>query len=1142
MPILRKLIATTKAPTELGLYSAAEELILNARQPIQSGSDWRRYLTKRGVKKAELDAFNLTETLGNKRVTQDELLATIEENRLHLKEREFRSPDDIPIAWVVTPVPIEKVWGGEYLRGQIDETLDYLSLEEAQIIGEEVMEKLVRQDSKISDYVLPIHQGGELLSDQFNTTPLLARLDEIFLMEDSLTPEGEFQSPLASWAEEIQDDLIPPNYQSPGQEEIMSLEDFHDNNAIDAWIDSGYRDSATMINRFARDIASFPRAERKPARDLLKELKKLDAAGERSVEIKRLAQEGILRSEESLTDVSKAFRAKVRTAVKAEYKDAPFVRNELKFDGKETGFFLEGRDGIGFMGNYPADPSGRVPAPDELAYDLNEARVQLQQEFMERSTEFQSSYGGIDAWEEFTLPGGTNYQSFQIYFDPEKAGLKFDEGHTGPGNEIFHVRTKDRKGPNGEKVLYVEEVQSDWGQKGHQHGWIDKKARAEGEADLEGWYSGFYDDNDLSFQSPSSNESVIIDRDEMRRVYDRLANADNRQSRIDIIGEESGYPLLIQPNNHLNSIAMGSADSGSIAEPLHRLMLVSASQSPLNAYDNMVHAVRAYSDERPQAIHSTAINIFANDTPYASMRISDALSDSEKEALLRRTARAGRLDERSPPEGSSEAYREERESGKLKYLNSDLVQDANDRSLVDTIKQKIEDAKTLMDAGYSLDDVRRLITQGPLGHLPTSGGAAMRRRQDAAFNFSAPEFSSNAAENIINRFKRASAQMDHLKADSASVSPEAKEAYLVRQPDFIEVATNLDSRLTDAVMSAIEKVDYDIFPNALTQIGFAPDTFQRYAEITERLRPAVAKARQPDRLESAPFVGKSEDWNNLAMKRIFTRAAEKDYDVVAFAPTEAHTDRWPSESYRKGLETQYNIHVPSAIKKVTGEKPTETMMVEGYESPMIRIGGPLKSKLKEDKGFFAIPAGVGIAGLAATHTPEAQAQAVRADTLSGKFTSKPEGGGVADVLGQLVSEGLSMNEAIRQVGLDAGGAMLGPIAGGVAGLGEYQKWGSSAEDIAKAREGATEFFNYEPTSERAQQMSKAGQEGIGGLIGGLANYAMDPANVHDQRGVNLLPFAAQHIGVPLYEAGSYLYDQLNPREKEAVLSAGDVWF
>ena len=1099
MPILRKLIATAKAPTELGLYSAAEELILNARQPIQSGSDWRRYLTKRGVKKAELDAFNLTETLGNKRVTQDELLATIEENRLHLKEREFRSPDDIPIAWVVTPVPIEKVWGGEYLREQIDETLDYLSLEEAQIIAAEVMEKLVRQDSKISDYVLPIHQGGELLSDQFNATPLLARLDEI-MMDDSLTPrEGEFQSPLASWAEEIQEDLIPLNYQSPGQEDIMSLEDFHDNNTID----SGYRDSATVINRFARDIASFPRAERKPARDLLKELKKLDAAGERSAEIKRLAGEGILRSEEILTDVSKAFRAKVRTAVKAEYKDAPFVRNALEFDGKETDFFLEGRDGIGFMGNYPADPSGRVPAPDELGYDLNEARVQLQQEFMEQSTEFQSSYGGIDAWEEFTLPGGTNYQSFQIYFDPEKAGLKFDEGHTGAGNEIFHVRTKDRKGPNGEKVLYVEEVQSDWGQKGHKRGWVDEEKLAEGEAELEGWHSQL---DLLRRPIPSSNESVIIDREGLGNIFNRWDQASDRDdgglmsfARRDVMREESGYPWGVDTNyDYDRARPIGNIPPvADIGRPFAHLMMThygDAATEPRITFTRMGGTVEVFEQVRPQVIHNTAINTFVGDTPDAPMRISGALSNSEKEALLRRDGKAGRLDERSPPEGSSKAYREEREGGKLKYLNSDPVKKSIDEALIDTLQEKIEDAQVLMDAGYSLDDVRRSITQGPYDRMP-----------------SRMMFSSDF-EKVISR-----------------------------QPDFVEVATDLESRLTDAVMSAIEKVDDDIFPNALMNTGFAPDTFQRYAEITKSVEPSIDKIDQGNRITPAPFVGKSEDWNNLAMKRIFTRAAEKDYDVVAFAPAEAHIDRWPDEG-RELLEMQYNISVPSAIKKVTGERPTETMMVGGYESPMIRIGGPLKSKLKADKGFFAIPAGVGIAGLAATHTPEAQAQAVRADTLSGKFTSKPEGGGIAEVLGQLVSEGLSMNEAIRQVGLDVGGAMLGPIAGGVAGLGEYQKWGSSAEDIAKAREGVTEFFNYEPTSERAQQMSKAGQEGIGGLIGGLANYAMDPANVHDQRGVNLLPFAAQHIGVPLYEAGSYLYEQLNPREKEAILSAGDVVF
>ena len=37
-------------------------------------------------------------------------------------------------------------------------------------------------------------------------------------------------------------------------------------------------------------------------------------------------------------------------------------------------------------------------------------------------------------------------------------------------NPLFHIRTKDRTTPDGKKVLYVEELQSDWGQQGRNKG------------------------------------------------------------------------------------------------------------------------------------------------------------------------------------------------------------------------------------------------------------------------------------------------------------------------------------------------------------------------------------------------------------------------------------------------------------------------------------------------------------------------------------------------------------------------------------------------------------------------------------------------------------------------------------------------
>ena len=49
----------------------------------------------------------------------------------------------------------------------------------------------------------------------------------------------------------------------------------------------------------------------------------------------------------------------------------------------------------------------------------------------------------------------------------------FRGGHWDQPNVLAHVRMSDRRGPNGEKVLHVEEVQSDWGQQGRERGFKD---------------------------------------------------------------------------------------------------------------------------------------------------------------------------------------------------------------------------------------------------------------------------------------------------------------------------------------------------------------------------------------------------------------------------------------------------------------------------------------------------------------------------------------------------------------------------------------------------------------------------------------------------------------------------------------------
>jgi hypothetical protein len=143
---------------------------------------------------------------------------------------------------------------------------------------------------------------------------------------------------------------------------------------------------------------------------------------------------------------------------------------------------------------------------------------------------FESSFaeGSIDPgpnrqpiFEEHTLPGGENYREVAFTTGPEKAkGLGLPEflikdadgvlqlsdasseaeavsqaggdrsrvvlrgfdlpddpnfrgSHLEIPNTLFHVRLNDRIGPNGEKILFVEEWQSDWHRKGRELGYKD---------------------------------------------------------------------------------------------------------------------------------------------------------------------------------------------------------------------------------------------------------------------------------------------------------------------------------------------------------------------------------------------------------------------------------------------------------------------------------------------------------------------------------------------------------------------------------------------------------------------------------------------------------------------------------------------
>jgi len=75
-------------------------------------------------------------------------------------------------------------------------------------------------------------------------------------------------------------------------------------------------------------------------------------------------------------------------------------------------------------------------------------------------------------YKEHTLPGGENYREILMRLPKSQRPAKDPaSGHWDQPGVLAHVRVKDRTGPNGEKLLHIEEIQSDWHQKGRDQGY-----------------------------------------------------------------------------------------------------------------------------------------------------------------------------------------------------------------------------------------------------------------------------------------------------------------------------------------------------------------------------------------------------------------------------------------------------------------------------------------------------------------------------------------------------------------------------------------------------------------------------------------------------------------------------------------------
>jgi len=198
-------------------------------------------------------------------------------------------------------------------------------------------------------------------------------------------------------------------------------------------------------------------------------------------------------------DVVSALEDSAEELVISSYNEAPIVR----LQDPNTGYEIVGSDEFGYT---VRDEGGSIVEGER--YSLNEARIQAETDAMDRGI---IGYGGGETrFMEYTEDGGSNYREMLLQV-PEYAGKKDDftySGHFDEPDIVVHARTKDREFGVGENAtgsaLYVEELQSDWGQQGRQRGFDTPKEKQDLQSAME-QYEPFL--NEKNKQNSIKNEA-----------------------------------------------------------------------------------------------------------------------------------------------------------------------------------------------------------------------------------------------------------------------------------------------------------------------------------------------------------------------------------------------------------------------------------------------------------------------------------------------------------------------------------------------------------------------------------------------------------------------------------------------------------
>ena len=756
---------------------------------------------------------------------------------------------------------------------------------------------------------------------------------------------------------------------------------------------------------------------------------------------------------------------------------ANFTRLTLQQEGKPTGYsIIKAEDEDGYRDWIPdpdmdEDLQKRWKQNYSFSYDPdadmnyrntdysdNEAQVQLQDMYEGDNPNVR---GQAPQWEEYTLPGGTNYREILLQVDPDGPSM-FSRSHSGLPNEVGHIRVKDRIGPNGEKVLYVEEVQSDWAQQGRDQGFL---------------------------ASEKINPVLAANDAMMQQLYsaggpfERFMMSVTTEPDVLIKGTTAGQFV-----KELKKQLVISAPPPSSVFNQERMPLPLERQ--LDLYKDIYDNSHIFRGSREGSIQTNAVakilqDMFKN-KPELVEKISDYVRATEQQRVRR------------DPSGMPLLPG---------YFSGPQTEEAIQRAIVERYVRS------------------RLILENP---------EVLQRER----SFSRSDISPYENTKPLSDF------LDQGLIDQALRDAEATVDSNLNK-DFAELG--VDRADVDEIINIVDSYEESIGEN----MGYL-----------EGIQPNV-------------FVTKSKAWNDLLTKNILKEASEGDYDLVAFAPADVHMDRWGEE----GLEQQYDVLLPSAFKKITGQTPSPSIRydkrpVDSWSFVMFDENEKAVYKNPEGQNFYpddpSNPEGAGeviynVEGYASPFVDLRETMKGQKDMSVKEFVKKKSlplfstaiatSAGISALSPELRASEISMKSdvATGEVVLDVLSGLIAPVASGIAGLAQYRQQlpqrlvsvlnnnpeavAELAANVKQVREDVASGLDYEPRSALARQASEEFKKGITALLepvietaAPIVDYALDPENVYDERGLNLLPAAVQ--------GGKFIYDQiLGEPEREAVISA-----